>query len=92
MATNTVSAEQRSKNLFDFFGWQGGTIHQIAQETGINVDTLLYAEPSSAPDSKYSHGRMAASCLSTPARIYVGLEAKGNKDFWIGVALEGVRS
>lgn len=25
--------EARTRNLMEYFGWQGGTIHQVAQET-----------------------------------------------------------
>ncbi len=28
-----------------YLGWQGGTIHQVAQETGLDLITLLDAQP-----------------------------------------------
>ncbi len=37
-----MKPEQRTKNLLRYFGWQGGTIHQISRETGISVQDLLY--------------------------------------------------
>ena len=39
-----MTPEQRMRNLLRYFGWQGGTIHQVAKETGISVQDLLYGE------------------------------------------------
>ena len=81
------TAEERSKNLFRFFGWQGGTIHQVAKETGVDINTLLYGEPTeSYLNSKYSHGACASETCALKFRLELVDQAKGNKDFWIGVA------
>ena len=37
-----ITPEQRTRALLYYFGWQGGTIHQLAKETGINSSDLLY--------------------------------------------------
>lgn len=39
---DNVSAENRVRALLYYFGWQGGTIHQIADATGCSVNQLLY--------------------------------------------------
>ena len=31
-------------NLFNFLGWQGGTIHQVACATGCSAHDLIYKE------------------------------------------------
>ena len=37
-----LNAETRTKNYLKFLGWQGGTIHQIAQEFNCEVDIYYY--------------------------------------------------
>lgn len=80
-------AAQRTKNLLHYFGWQGGTIHQLAQETGLDVDTLLYADRPAAIHltSKYSQGACANETCSLAMRLSFLPEVKGNRDFWLGV-------
>lgn len=34
--------EQRVSSLYRYFGWQGGTVHQLATETGLTVQQILY--------------------------------------------------
>lgn len=83
----TRTPQTRSENLFHYFGWQGGTIHQIADETGVDVQTLLYADPSETYlSSKYSHGAAANETCTLSMRLKLAKEAKGMKDYWIGVA------
>lgn len=85
--TERHTPESRSANLFHYFGWQGGTIHQIASETGIDVSDLLYGEPEATYlNSKYSHGACANETCSLPMRLKLAQETKGNRDYWIGVA------
>lgn len=40
---DAFTPEQRTRALYFYFGWQGGTIHQLAQATGCTVDALLYS-------------------------------------------------
>jgi hypothetical protein len=80
--------QTRSKNLFDYFGWQGGTIHQIADETDVNVSDLLYGLPlENHLTSKYVQGQCAAETCGQAMRLKLAKETKGNRDFWIGVAM-----
>lgn len=81
----------RSRKLFDFFGWQGGTIHQVAQETGVDVDTLLYAPPTGGESKRirldrFTQGCLAAETCGTGYRLALVPQVKGDRDFWIGVA------
>lgn len=75
----------RSRKLFDFFDWQGGTIHQIAAETGVDVETLLY-DSNVVNHDKFSQGCLAAETCGPFARANLVPLVRGNRDFWIGVA------
>ena len=44
-----ITEEQRTRALMFFFGWHGGTVHQLAGATGVDVQTLLYAPLTGAP-------------------------------------------
>ena len=80
----------RSRNLFRYFGWQGGTIHQISAETGVSVQNLLYGEPDSVArrEPGYSHGYLASDTCGLTMRLELAKRkaVKGNADYWIGVA------
>ena len=82
--------ETRSSNLIRFFGWQGGTIHQVAEETGVDVQTLLYADvPAIRSGLNYDHFSQGALCSETcdlAYRMDVAKRRKGNPSFWLGVA------
>ncbi len=83
------SPEQRSSNLFAYFGYQGGTIHQIAQETGVDAQTLLYAEPKDGTylSSLYSLGSSALeTCTLNWRRNTLAPQHHGQIDYWLGVA------
>ena len=82
-----LNAETRTKNYLKFLGWQGGTIHQIAQEFNCDVDTLLYGTPEyTYTGSYYNQGMYATTC-----RLKYRLETllpmfRGNVEYWLGVA------
>jgi hypothetical protein len=74
----------------DAFGWQGGTIHQLAEETGLDIFQILdidKSEPSSKRiDSDYSRGRFAFNTCSVEFNLKNNYpKKKGNLDFWSGV-------
>lgn len=84
------TAETRARNLFRYFGWQGGTIHQISAETGVSVTDLLYGEPDAVKrvEPGYSHGYLASDTCGLAMRLDLAKRkvVKGNADYWIGVA------
>lgn len=87
-----ISPEDRMKAYCKAFGWQGGTIHQVSEETGVSVQNLLYAEAPKNPSltSDYCLGWFAGRTCSTEHNKAVNFpKYKGNVDFWIGVA-EGI--
>ena len=83
----------RTEALCKAFGWQGGTIHQLSEETGCDVAALLYGEPSyRGLASDYTGGWFAGRTCSLQHNLERNFPRyKGNLDFWIGVA-EGIIS
>lgn len=78
--------ESRASNLMRYFGWQGGTIHQVAEETGVDVQTLLYGQPNATDlNSKFSHGACASDTCSLTMRLALAKQTHGLADYWIGV-------
>lgn len=78
----------RTLALCQLLGWQGGTIHQVAKETGCSVDGLLYgiAEREGIP-SDFTRGWFAArTCAPIRFRQLVMSKYRGNLDFWLGAA------
>ena len=77
-------------NLYAYFGWQGGTIHQIAEATGCDSDELIYTVPDQMDvirmDSDYSAGQSALATCDKEFRVSVLTpKRKGNLLFWLGV-------
>lgn len=83
-----ITPENRTKYLLQAFGWQGGTIHQLAEETGCEVSDLLYSkirEPLGITTDFFKGWSAARTCelqwnldVNFPPR-------KGNLQFWQGV-------
>lgn len=91
-----MQPEIRTQMLLKAFGWQGGTIHQLAKETGCEVQDLLYGEPkfdyygSSAtlyrPSRDYLNGFSAAGTCSLDFNLSNNFPKNhGNLDYWFGV-------
>jgi hypothetical protein len=79
----------RTGALVKAMGWQGGTIHQLAQETGVDVHTLLYAKKPSDQSlaSPYTQGWFAGRTCTIEFNKHTNFpKFKGNSDFWLGVA------
>ena len=77
-------------NLYAYFGWQGGTIHQIAGATGCNPEELIYTVPNQMEvirlDSDYSLGQSALATCSKEFRVNVlAPKHNGNLMYWLGV-------
>ena len=75
------------KCLYDVCGWQGGTIHQIAEELQISVDDILSDKPP-ADTSTYSDYMKGQYAYSTCSLDFVQRKLKpmytGNPDYWKG--------
>jgi hypothetical protein len=80
--------EKRLQNLLAYFGWQGGTIHQVAAEVGVDSAELLYGHPASIHlASLYSLGACSLETCSKSWRVNrLAPKRKGERDYWLGVA------
>lgn len=80
-------------NLCLAFGWQGGTIHQVAEYTGCSVSDLL-RNPSDFPsriDGEKASGWFAYRTCEREFNMERMHEIRGKIAFWLGVA-EGVET
>lgn len=76
----------RTKALMLAFGWQGGTIHQVAEVTGCPANELLYAESV----EHNLNNKLGWFAYRTNSREYnknnILEKYQGNVQFWLGVA------
>ena len=68
------------------FGWQGGTIHQIAKETGCDAHDLIYGE-----SIEYNSSNIAGWFAYRTNSLEFNQQTltqkhQGNLQFWLGVA------
>lgn len=79
--------------IFNLLGWQGGTIHQLADVTGVDANSLLYGDPGEmkiCSDSDWMKGQYAFSTCSTEfVRNNLLSQYKCCKDFWLGYMRAG---
>ncbi len=87
----------RLEALYYAFGWQGGTIHQLAEATGLNINQLMdldknafYTKDSAILyTSEYNKGWFAGRTCSIEFNIDTNFNMairKGHEQFWQGVA------
>lgn len=74
----------RTLNILKSLGFQGGTIHQVAEITGCEAFNVLYvkAEPSRID---YKDGVNSVKHLQEYFPV-IAENKKGNLQFWLGVA------
>jgi len=87
--TNHTEAVTRTAALIQAFGWQGGTIHQLAQETGVSVEDLLYT-PFKADVANNANDISAGWFASRTCTVEHNIakvfpKYRGNVSFWHGV-------
>jgi hypothetical protein len=91
-----MQPEVRTQMLLKAFGWQGGTIHQLAEETGCDSHDLLYGEPkfdysgpqanNYRPSQDYLNGFSAAGTCSLEFNLSTNFpRERGNLEYWFGV-------
>lgn len=77
----------RAMNLCKAFGWQGGTVHQIAEEIGCSVHDILYAkEEEYLVSHKMGWFSYRTNSLEFNTQKRIQKENSGNLQFWLGVA------
>jgi len=88
-----MANKTRLQCLLFALGYTGGTIHQIANETGVPVDQLLMGCASTVNiGSDYYNGASAVMTCSLEFNKKVNFpKACGKADFWLGV-ISGVQT
>lgn len=89
--TDTKDVVTRAEALCRAFGWQGGTIHQLAAETGCDALGLIYT-PAQETSQDHRAGWFAYRTNSLDYnQKFLMPGVKGRLQFWLGVAA-GVQS
>lgn len=74
--------------LMHVLGWSGGTIHQVAEATGLTVEQILHlneVKPDTAMGSEQSSGWFAVrTCDLAYNKATIFPKYQGNVDFWYG--------
>lgn len=76
-------------------GWQGGTIHQVAETTGLSVDWIASTNALEAGAKNQNDGDFRGGwfCVRTCGQDYVKEKVipnrKGDEAFWLG-AVSGI--
>ena len=84
--TDAKDVVTRTQALMIAFGWQGGTIHQVAKETGCEAHDLIYAPIEQySLDSKLGWFAYKTCSLEHNQKQHTR-QYKGNLQFWLGVA------
>ena len=75
------NAEERARALYYYFGWQGGTVHQLAKETGLTVNQILY---SPMVDTRLSTGGFSGvrTCDLSWRINKLAPTQQGNEGYW----------
>lgn len=73
--------------LMKALGWQGGTVHQLAQETGLDVSDIIAGIPKDLHNvySDYVEGWYTIKVCPPESRGRRFSANKGKRDFWRGV-------
>ena len=79
--------ENRMQAYLKAVGWQGGTIHQVAKELGVDSHTLLYSMPSNEYlTSPASEGWFTGRTCGIDRIRKAVKDRHGDTDFWLGYA------
>ena len=82
---NEMTPEQRLISLLHVFGWTGGTIHQVAQETGCSAHDLLHGVARDQPFKTGGFEAVRTCSLDFNRRVNFP-KAQGDLSFWLGAA------
>lgn len=82
--------EERFSNLLAYLGWAGGTIHQVAEVTGVNCQDLLDGSKPCGADpepirSRFLQGSLASETCGLRYRLRLVPMVRGDAAFWLGV-------
>lgn len=74
-----MTEEQRTTSLMHAFGWQGGTIHQVAERTGCSPADILYT-PIDMENTLFWEGHYDGK------HGHLDRSPNGIIQYWLGVA------
>jgi hypothetical protein len=83
-----LNGGQRAEAVYAYFGWQGGTVHQLAAATGISVGEILFQtiQPTGPIGSDDAAGWSAmTTCTWQHRRDKLAPQGHGNVAYWHGV-------
>lgn len=75
----------RTEALMLALGWQGGTVHQVANELGLDAHEIIYADASEY-NQDHKGGWFAYRTNSLEFNQRFKASERGNLQFWLGVA------
>ena len=100
LETYEITPSMRLRALLYFFGWQGGTIHQVAAETGLDQLQILNAPLDPTPRLGHSVDGFSAirTCDREWRRDTLAPKHRGNwqffasaiRGFWITGPIDGL--
>lgn len=83
MRLDQFSPEQRARALYFYFGWQGGTIHQLAEATGLTTDDILHREHGEERSAIHLSGFSAIrTCDRDWRRDVLAPKSQGEWPYW----------
>lgn len=75
----------RTQALMLALGWQGGTVHQLASDLGLDAYEIIYADALEYSQD-HRNGWFAYRTNSLEFNQRLKVSEKGNLQFWLGVA------
>jgi len=81
---NAMNGDSRTIPLYRFFGWQGGTVHQLAAATGLSVMDILYSPIGEGKDTLGGFSAIR-TCGRDWRRDVLAPKHKGDLPYWHGV-------
>lgn len=76
----------RTQLVMKAIGWQGGTVHQLCDHLGLDVNEFLYSEPEHTYTGTDYNAGLYWNTNGPEHQKKLQALYKGNKDYWIGVA------
>lgn len=77
----------RTTAVMSLVGWQGGTVHQLCEYLGIDVNKFLWNEKDLSKDSNYTIGLYCSTNSKDYINSYIVPKYKGDVQYWIGAAV-----
>lgn len=73
-------------SLYNYFGWQGGTIHQLSEVTGCTPIKLIYGDSNPIDPDQFNAGlKWKDIPLGVRKSLASSEQMKGNLSYWLGV-------